>query len=118
MLTHLRDSPRAAFDSLRRTDDSRACAQSGHEVEDHFGDGTRLVGFNLYWTVVASAAQSKPKLYNPRHPERTLLYRTVCESCAARALRAPGVMTVGMTTLSPSPARVVGSVRRATLGAW
>jgi hypothetical protein len=26
-----------------------------------------------------AAAQSKPKLYNPRHPERTLLYRTVCE---------------------------------------
>ena len=26
-----------------------------------------------------SASATKPKLYNPRHPERTLLYRTVAE---------------------------------------
>ena len=25
------------------------------------------------------SATSKPKLYNPRHPERTLLYQTVAE---------------------------------------
>jgi hypothetical protein len=27
----------------------------------------------------AADAQSKPKLYNPRHPERTLLYQTIAE---------------------------------------
>ena len=27
----------------------------------------------------AANAQSKPKLYNPRHPERTLLYQTIAE---------------------------------------
>ena len=28
---------------------------------------------------VFMSASSKPKLYNPRHPERTLLYQTVAE---------------------------------------
>ena len=28
---------------------------------------------------VFMSATSKPKLYNPRHPERTLLYQTVAE---------------------------------------
>jgi hypothetical protein len=26
-----------------------------------------------------SGAKPKPKLYNPRHPERTLLYKTIAE---------------------------------------
>ena len=73
MPTHLPDSPRASFDSLRHTDTSgaeywlardlaplleyqdwrnflqvvekakTACTQSGHRGEDHFGDVTKLV---------------------------------------------------------------------------
>jgi len=51
-----------------------ATAQSHVKPHSHQQPGPRTPAAES-----ASAAKSKPKLYNPRHPERTLLYRTVCE---------------------------------------
>ncbi|MBG5568158.1 hypothetical protein I5E46_33945, partial [Pseudomonas aeruginosa] len=39
---------------------------------------TRCQGY-AQCVFAAPAVFSKPKLYNPRHPERTLLYQTVAE---------------------------------------
>jgi hypothetical protein len=35
--------------------------------------------FELFFMVKPKRCSTQPKLYNPRHPERTLLYQTVCE---------------------------------------
>ncbi len=59
-------------------------------------------------------AGAKPKLYNPRHPERTLLYQTIAENfetwfelaragqLTARATTTPPSMVGGMTYRGPA----------------
>ena len=48
-----------------------ATAQSHAKLHSHQHPGSH--------TPAAAKSAAKPKLYNPRHPEHTLLYRTVAE---------------------------------------
>ena len=50
-----------------------ATAQSRTLPHSHQHPGSRTPA------AAQSASATKPKLYNPRHPERTLLYRTIAE---------------------------------------